>query len=550
MIATVAVVLAASAGTAHAAPGDLDRSFDGDGRKTFGYGGYDHANGVAVQPDGRIVLAGSGGPNFDFAVTRLNPDGSFDTTFDGDGTAGADFGGDDYGEAAALQPDGKIVVAGYTSVDHDIAVARFNRDGSLDATFDPGGVDGPGKKTFGYGGNDLARSVLVAPDGKIVVAGNGNANYDFAITRLNSDGSFDASFDGDGTAGADFGGVDYSYAVAAQPDGRVVVAGETTIKQDVAVARFNPTGPADMTLDATFDGDGVTTFGYGGTDGAQALALQPDGKIVVVGYGAPSGAVAATRLLPDGSPDSSFDGDGTAGIKFGGLDRNDIGYAVALAPDGKIVVAGRADLSDDNTDFALVRLQPGGALDTTFSFDGKTTLSFGGSDEAAAVALQPDGAIVVAGDTSVNDDIAVARLEGDPAAAKGGGPGTGGSGAGGPATRPAATGVPRCAGHRATIVGTAKADVLRGTPRADVIVALGGNDRVTALGGRDIVCGGKGNDRLLGGSGTDRLDGEQGNDTLSGGQGRDRLTGGPQRDSCVGGAGRDRATTCETRRSL
>jgi uncharacterized delta-60 repeat protein len=561
MVAAVVAMLAASAsaGVAHASPGDLDASFDGDGKKTIDYGGDDSANAVALQPDAKIVLAGGGGPNSDFAVTRLNPVGSFDTSFDGDGTAGADFGGFDYGRAAALQPDGKIVVAGYTTVNDDVAVARFNRDGSLDASFDPGGADGPGKKTFGYGGNDRARAVLVAPDGKIVVAGTGNANYDFVVTRLNSDGSFDASFDGDGTAGFDFGGVDDGDAVAAQPDGRLVVAGETGIKSDVAVARFNPTGPADMTLDATFDGDGVTTFGYGGNDGAQALALQPDGKIVVAGYG--GGAVAVTRLLPDGSPDPTFDGDGSAEIKVGGLGYGDIGHAVALAPDGKIVVAGSAEFSDDNTDFALVRLQPGGALDTTFSFDGKTTLNYGGYDGAAAVALQPDGRIVVAGHTSVNYDIAVARLEGDPPPAKGGGPGAGGPGAGGSGSGPgrSATRVPRCAGRRATIVGTAGRDALRGTPRADVIVALGGNDSVAALGGRDIVCGGKGNDRLVGGSGADRLDGEQGQDTLSGGTGndrlsggpgRDRLIGGPQRDSCVGGGARDRATTCETRRSL
>jgi uncharacterized delta-60 repeat protein len=552
MVVSIVVALAASAGVAHAAPGDLDPSFDGDGRKTIDYGGEDYASAVAVQPDGKIVLAGSGGPNGDFAVTRLNPGGSFDTSFDGDGMAGADFGGGDYGRAAALAPDGKIVVAGHTSVGDDVAVARF----------DPGGADGPGKKTFGYGGRDTAEAVLVAPDGKIVVAGTGNANYDFVVTRLNSDGSFDTSFDGDGTAGFDFGGGDYGNAVAAQPDGRLVVAGDTSIKQDVAIARFNPTGPADMTLDATFDGDGITTFDYGDNDGAQAVALQPDGKIVVAGYGGPGGDVAVTRLNPDGSPDTSFDGDGTAKIKLGGPGLSDAGYAVALAPDGKIVVAGVAQLTAVNTDFALVRLQPGGALDTTFSFDGKTTLNYGGYDGAAAVALQPDGGIVVAGHTSVNYDIAVARLEGDPPAVQDGGSGAGGPGAdrpgaGGHGTGPGA--VPRCAGHRATIVGTAKDDVLRGTPRADVIVALGGDDRVAALGGRDIVCGGKGDDRLLGGSGADRLDGEQGNDTLSGatgndrlsgGPGRDRLTGGPQRDTCVGGGGRDRATTCETRRSL
>ena len=538
----VAALLLVPAGPAHARPGDLDGSFGLDGKRIFGYAGDDHGRALVVQPDGKTVVAGFGGPDTALAVTRLNADGSFDRSFDGDGTAGADFGGSDYGQAVALQADGKIVVAGSTSVNEDIAVARFNADGSLDQSFDPGGSDGPGKKAFGYAGSDQARAVLVQPDGKIVVAGSGGANTAFAVTRLNTDGSFDNSFDGDGTAGADFGGDEVGYGVALQPDGRIVIAGRTAIGQDIdiAVARFKASGPADATLDETFDDDGKRTFGYGGTDVARAVTMQPDGKIVLAGYGGSNTAVAVTRLNPDGSFDTSFDEDGTSGADFGGGEE---GRAVVLQPNGKIVVAGSTSV---NGDFAVARLQPGGALDTTFSVDGMEMIDFGGDDQGYATALQRDGRIVLAGSTSVNSDIAVARLQGDPPEGAGGGPGGDGPD-GGLGSR---SGVPRCAGRQATIVGTAGRDRLRGTRRADVIVALGGNDRVSAAGGADLVCGGRGNDRLGGGRGPDRLNGGQGKDTLSGGPGRDRLFGGPQPDSCLGGSGRDRDRTCERRRSI
>jgi uncharacterized delta-60 repeat protein len=520
-----AILLTALSGLAQAAPGDLDPTFDGDGMRTFGTAGGDTARAVLVQPDGKLVLAGFG--NSDFVVARLDPNGISDLSFDG-GMAGADFGDVDFGNAAALQPDGKIVVAGHTDANRDTAVARFNVDGSLDASFDPGGTDGPGKKVFGDGGLDVANAVLVQPDGKIVVAGAGNG--DIAVTRLNPDGSFDTSFDGDGTAGADFGGPDSGYAAALQPDGRIVVAG-TAGGEDVGVARFNPAGLADDTLDTTFGGSGTKRFGYGGNEAAHAVLVQPDGRIVLVGDGGPDRKIAVTRLSPNGSFDDGFGVGGTVWIDFGDLT---FGWAAALQRDGKIVVAG--ERFGDEDDFAIARLQPGGALDTTFGGDGRTTVDFGGNDSGFSVALQADGRIVVAGDTTVGSDFAVARLQGDAPPSGSPGPAQGG--------RP---GAPRCAGKRATIVGTARRDTLRGTPRADVIVSLGGNDRIRAGRGNDVVCGGAGNDEITGQAGRDRLLGGPGKDRLLGGPGNDRLTGGGSRDHCRGGSGRDRAA-CESKR--
>jgi uncharacterized delta-60 repeat protein len=535
-------LLLAAASPALALPGDLDRSFDGDGEVTIDSGYVDEAWAVLVQPDAKIAIAGDGGANTDFMVARMNPDGGFDGGFGVGGLAFADLGDTDYGYAAARQPDGKIVVAGYVPSDKDVGVTRFNTDGSLDTAFDPGGPDGAGRKIIHYGGDDSAEEVLIQPDGKIVIAGHGG-DADVVLARLNRNGSFDNSFDGDGIAAADFGGVEFGLGAALGPGGKIVVAGHTSVGGDVAVMRFNPTGAADQTLDATFDGEGKRTIDYGGTnDQAEAVLVQPDGRIVLAGYGTSSTDVVVTRLNPDGSDDRSFDGDAIARVDLGG---SDFARAAALQPNGKIVVAGYS--SGPAAGLTAVRLQPGGALDTTFSSDGQTTLGF--AEKGSAVAVQPDGRIVLVGPTSPGGDIAVARLEGDPPAAGGGG------GRGGP-TEGLGDGaaVPRCAGRRATIVGTVRRDRLRGTRRADVIVALGGDDLVRASGGRDRVCAGRGDDRVSGGNGNDRLSGGAGRDTLAGGAGgdrltggggRDRLAGGGGRDTCLGGPGRDRAT-CET----
>jgi uncharacterized delta-60 repeat protein len=547
LIGVLAAGLLAPAAPASALPGDLDPGFDGDGKKTIDSGGVDddvdEAWAALVQPDGKIAIAGDGGANTDFMVARLNPDGAFDTGFGVGGLAFADLGDSDYGYAAARQSDGKIVVAGYFPPTKDVGVARFNPNGSLDATFDPGGTGGNGRKIFGSTGDDSPEEVLVQPDGKIVIAGSGG-DADVIVWRLNPNGSFDNSFDGDGIAAVDLGGVEYGLAAALGPGGKIIVAGYTSVGGDVVVMRFNPTGAADKTLDDTFDGDGKRTIDYGGTnDEAEGVLVQPDGRIVLAGYGTAKTDFAVTRLNPDGSDERSFGIDGTAVVDVGG---SDFARAAVLQPNGKIVVVGYTS-GGGAAGLAAVRVQPGGVLDSTFSFDGKTTLAFASKGQAAA--LQPDGKIVVAGTTTMGNDIAVARLEGDPPPAGGGGPGGRG---GGPGSR-----VPTCASRRATIVGTGRRDRLRGTRRVDVIAALGGNDRVLAARGNDRVCGGPGKDRLAGGAGNDRLLGGPGADRLSGGAGNDRLLGGPGadrhlggagRDTCRGGGGRDRAR-CETERS-
>ena len=446
-------------------------------------------------------------------------------------------GGNDSAAAVALQPDGRIVIAGTTSAAAatDAAVARLLAPAG---TLDPSYGGGTGWSRLNLGGNESATAVALQPgDGRIVVAGDTNVagTFDITVARLLSpQGTFDSSYGGGfGWSRLDFGGVDLGGGVALQPDGRIVVAGASDAggSYDMAVARLlAPEGTFDPSFGAGANGRSLANFG--GTDIANAVTLQPDGRIVVAGSSdaAGIGDVAVARLLPGGRLDDSF-GDG--GKTLVDLGSGDAARAVALQPDGKILLAGSSG-DTDNDDFAVVRLQPNGRPDTTFGTNGHSLVNFGGGDFARAVALQPDGGIVAVGYsvTGGKADIAVARLLGDPR------PGAGGTGGAGGGTGSTA-GPPRCGGRRATIVGTAGRDVLRGTKRADVIAALGGNDVVRGGGGADLVCGGPGNDRIFGGPGADRLLGGPGADRLLGGAGADRLLAGPGADRLLGGPGRD-----------
>ncbi len=400
------------------AMGDLDLSLDGDGKAITDFGGRsDLAYAVAVQSDGKIVVAGRSynGANYDFALARYNGDGSLDTSFSGDGKVITDFGGDaDWGFSVALQSDGRIVTAGYATTGGkiDFALARYNSDGSLDTSF-----DGDGKLTTALGSAaDIARSVAVQSDGKIVVAGysSNGSNHDFALVRYHADGSLDTSFDGDGKVITDLGALDNRlFSMALQSDGKIVVAGDSGIgnNQDFALARYN----ADGSLDTTFSDGGVVTTAFGeAQDIGDCIALQSDGKIVVAGFSS-SGSnydFALARYNVDGSLDTSFSGDGMLTTAFGASD--DFAFGVAVQGDGKLVVAGYST-ADDDYDFALVRYNSDGSWDGSFSGDGRLTTSFGGSrDTAYAVALQSDGKIVVAGSSGGEGthDFALARYIG------------------------------------------------------------------------------------------------------------------------------------------
>jgi len=335
---------------------------------------------------------------------RYNTDGSLDTSFNSDGKVTTAIGsGDDHAVSVAIQSDGKIVAAGYSNGSNwDFALVRYNTDGSLDTNFNS---DGKVTTDFG-GGADYAVSVAIQSDGKIVAAGYSNgSNFDFALVRYNTDGSLDTSFNSDGKVTTDFGsGSDYGSSVTIQSDGKIVAAGGSSNgnNRDFALVRYK----TDGSLDTSFDNDGKVTTAIGsGTEEAYSVAIQSDGKIVAAGYSnnGSNDDFALVRYNTDGSLDTSFDTDGEVTTDFGsGRGR---ARSVTIQSDGKIVVAGYSDNNGSNDDFALVRYNTDGSLDTSFDTDGKVTTAIGSGDDAAnSVAIQSDGKIVAAGTISNGND--------------------------------------------------------------------------------------------------------------------------------------------------
>lgn len=405
------------------APGDFDAAFNSTGKVTTAIGNSaDVGRGVVVQPDGKIVVAGhsSNGSNWDFAVTRYNANGSLDTSFGSGGKATTSFGSrDDVALAVALQSDGKIVLGGFTNngTRNIFALIRYTSTGALDTTFGGGGV-----ATAIGTGNDQVNSLAVQSDGKILAVGYAyTGTYpDVAVVRYNSDGSPDVSFGGNsnGIVTTPIGSsYDYGWAVAVQSDGKIVVGGldrNDSGNDDFALLRYTSTG----ILDNGFGSNGKVTTGFnsGREDAAYALALQSDGKIVIGGrtHNGSNFDFALARFTSTGAPDSNFGSSGQVTTTFGSGDEEIDGLAIQR--DGKIVAIGQAS-NGSNLDFAVARYNSNGSLDTTFSGDGKVLTTIGSANDIGqGVAVQTDGKIVVAGysDNGTNNDFAVVRYLGGP----------------------------------------------------------------------------------------------------------------------------------------
>jgi uncharacterized delta-60 repeat protein len=425
LLAVMALVLG-HATKAHAAPGDLDTTFSGDGKLTTSFGsGTGDAQDIAIQGDGKVVVVGgyrpAGSPTPDVALARYNPDGTLDPTFGGGDGRVTTAIGPGYDEARALVVrGGKILVAGTSyqgaSTDLDFALLRYNLDGTLDQTFGSGGaVTIPivsGEKVM-----DKAEALAVQADGKIVVAGWSGS--DFALARFNPDGTLDTSsdadpsvhFDTDGKVTTDFdSSQDGAYALTLQPDGKIVAAGESLAndlaKRDFALARYN----TDGSLDTTFGSGGRLTTDFGNHDTVEAVVVEDDGSIFAAGYSANQVAsdFALARYDEGGTPVGSFGSFGKVTTNFvddGNFGTDDVAFDLAIQSDGKLVAAGYT-----NGDFALARYALTGALDSTFSQDGKATTDFGSSERANALAIQTDGRIVAAGTSGL--DFALARYYG------------------------------------------------------------------------------------------------------------------------------------------
>src|SRR5256885_15463207 len=418
-------VLCLSAGKTQAAPGNLNTNFATGGKVTTDIANSDDvAQAMVVQPDGQIIIAGYAIVNhsYDFALARYATNGSLDTAFGNGGHITTDFfNGSDFGRAVALQSDGKIIVVGTASLangNNNLALARYNADGTLDSSFGTGGR----VATAALGSNSSAAAVMVLANGQIIVAGASNvggAGSDFAVASFNSTGGLDSGFGTGGIAIVNIAGSgDYATGAALQSDGKIVVCGYTggPATEDIAIARFNSNG----SVDTTFGSAGIIVKDFaGGGDQAEGVAIQTDGKIVIAGHATNSSHTldfALMRYQSNGTLDSSFGSGGSVITDFTGT--NDVGEALTIQPNGRIVVAG-ISYNSGNYHSGLARYQTNGSLDSSFGINGKVTTNFSSiSDSLYAVAVQPNGKIIGAGSynnggSSNPNDFLLASYNGD-----------------------------------------------------------------------------------------------------------------------------------------
>ncbi len=334
------------------ADGTLDSSFGNAGRVITDFAAnFDIASAVAIQADGKIVAAGrsQNDAGIDFVLARYDSDGNLDPTFGTGGMVRTVFpSGISRILAVAIQADQKIVAAGRAAGQdvYDFALARYNVDGSLDLSFGTGGL-----VTTNFAGSEIVNALLIQPDQKIIAAGTG-----FTLIRYDVDGSIDTTFGPDGTGKVDISfenNGDFIKAIAFQSDGSIVAVGLTVldfsgIDAAFALARFD----ADGILDSSFGSGGTVTTDFSSAgDGASKVVIQADGLIVAGGYATPASGedFALARYQVDGSLDSAFGVGGKLRTDFGS---SDAGNDMVLQPDGKIVVAGFGGV---NGDFALAR---------------------------------------------------------------------------------------------------------------------------------------------------------------------------------------------------
>jgi uncharacterized delta-60 repeat protein len=347
------------------ANGTLDSTFNNDGLVTSAVNNFNRGDTLLMQPDGKILLGGdaySGDSNDNFTILRYNTNGFLDTTFDGNGVATHNVSGfsDEHSYDMALQPDGKIVMVGTTAADDnlptDIVIMRLNTNGSLDPTFNGTGILPVRFQNV----SESANAVIIQPDGKIVIGGylNNSIKDEFLLMRFNANGSPDTTFGSGGlTITSVSGGNDRIRAMAVQSDGKILAGGGTS------VARYTANGNLD------------TTFGSSGSRSTphifNKIIVRSDDKFLV--GGAPGG-FTVSRYQANGTIDTSFNATGTAAANIPG--NSCTGNSLAVQGDNKIVMGGHCT-ANNNTTFAVVRLQEEISAKGVFDFDGdrKTDIS-------------------------------------------------------------------------------------------------------------------------------------------------------------------------------
>ncbi|MBC7775290.1 MAG: T9SS type A sorting domain-containing protein [Phycisphaerae bacterium] len=391
--------------------GALDTTFADHGLRIVDRKTVESNLAFTVQPDGKVVAVGfteEAGVS-KFTVIRYLPDGSLDPIFASNGVFETTFfPPSNVAQAVTLQADGKILVAGYTTngqsanlYNDEMVVLRLDVNGVPDVTF---GTSGAVILSLGY--NERPVSIRVLSNGRILVAGNvfhGTVSNIF-VTKLSNIGNVDVSFGTNGLkqVAISNGLWNYCQDMELQPDGKILLTGEakTASGTNFALIRLN----SDGGLDPTFSGDGKATNNISPTDdGAQAMLLMPDGKIVLGGYALDANGkteIALTRFNSNGSVDNSFGNGGNVLAQMG----TDYGAVadLCLTGMGNIIVAGTAKRYPSYFDFFLAKYKPDGSLDNSFGDQGITYTDYDGHyDGISDAEILPDGKILVAG-TGVN----------------------------------------------------------------------------------------------------------------------------------------------------
>ena len=345
--------------------GNLDNTFGNGGKiiATWDSGRNPSDNDIKIQQDGKIVLGTSyyNGEDEDFIIARYIHDGSLDDSFGTNGKVITQIGSyNDRCNTIAIQSDGKILAAGgmnnspASNYEYDFVLVRYNTNGTLDSTF---GEDGVVVTNIGLKSN-LANSMVVQPDGKIILAGEASDSIfsDFATVRYNTNGTLDSNFGNNGIVRTELSSrYDFAKSIVLQLDGKIIAAGSSQSglsQYNFAMIRYN----TDGTIDNTFGTNGIVSSDFG-SDFGNDIALQADGKIIMVGSSATGTIydIATLRFDSFGIIDKSFGNDGMIRTSLGNGDSE--GHSVCLKDDGEIIIAGIYNHgSPDYFDFALVRL--------------------------------------------------------------------------------------------------------------------------------------------------------------------------------------------------
>lgn len=379
---------------------------DGTVDNLFGLNGFvisplgsssDIINAIALLPDGKIIAAGVSdfyGTN-DFALAKYNANGTIDITFGINGAVISAAPTEDCIESIEIQSDGKIVAAGYTGSigSYDMAMARYNSNGTVDNTFGTGGV-----VITDIGSTDITSATLLQDDEKILIGGHAGSgtDWDFAVIRYSTNGSLDESFGEDGIVVTEAGiSTSVARSMVLQNDGKILVAGISLNETNrvIILLRYNQDGEPDQ----TFGTNGLVTIDTEINGEANAVTLQNDEKIVVAGSN--GNDVIIVRFNSNGTLDNTFGTDGIAEVAVGPA--NDFANAMAIQSDGKIVAGGFSVVGPGDSDFSLTRFNSSGEIDNTFGTNGIVITPLEGKNYMNSVAIQSDGKIVAGGYSDV-----------------------------------------------------------------------------------------------------------------------------------------------------